>query len=428
MAEEVTKLDPFKGIYGLPPKSHVSDDMIINSMPTMEIYPGTPYFSEGLSLFRVNTNWPAYHALLASQGFSTPTGPIKLAFIADNFPTDTFTNDYGETFLQKFTDVASQGLAEIVQMTGQRRGTDALKEMGKFGASAGKDIGGVIGKIIESAGGGVSSAGTGLEKLIAGGEGTEGVRGMMGNAGTILNKMVAGHRVDFPMIWRNSGFTPSYTATVRLYNPNPSSETSTNQYIIGPLAVILCLGLPQSDDGLTYNWPFFHRIVAKGIYDLNPAMITNITVIKGGDQQQIAYNQRLGIVDVRIDIGSLYTSMLAEGKGVQATNRPTLRKYLNSLKQTDTTLYQTREQMRTQGRLISGANREGEVIRVASSASEERQRLIAKNDAVRRRLPPTVSQIVQSTRVPTSVVATEAILIAETPPDFLADDDLGVIV
>lgn len=421
------KLDPFNGVYGLPPKSHVSDDMIINSMPQMEIIPGKPYLSRGLTLFRVDDDWPAYRNLLANHGFTTPE-PIKLAFIADNFPTDTFTNDYGETFLQKFTDVASQGLAEIIQMTGSTTASEAFGKFGVFGEETEKELGGIAGSIAGGVGKGAHAMEKALKALANPGAGTKGLRGVMGGGANMINKMLGGHRIDFPMIWRNSGFTPSYTATIRLYNPNPSSESMTNKYIIGPLAVILCLATPQSDDGKTYSWPFFQKIKAKGIYNLDPAVITNITVIKGGDQQQIAFNQRLGLVDVRIDFGSLYGTMLVESSGMQATHRPTVRTYLDSLKQTDTSLYKTRNQMRSQARMVSGAPRQGEVDSI-TAVSETRQLLLSKNNAVRRRLPPTVTEVVQSTRVPAATVATEANLIADTPPDFLPEnEDLEVDV
>jgi len=421
-------LEPFSGIFGLPPKSHVSNDMIINSMPVMEITPGTPKLQMGLSVYRIIKDLVAYDKLLKSHGFSV-NHPIKLAFIADSFPTDTFTNDYGETFLQKFTDVASQGMSEIIQMTGQRTGTGALEAYEKWGKTVEKELDGTMGAIAGSFGKAAGGLGKALGALGKTTEGTSGIRQMMGNAGEIVDKMIAGHRVDFPMIWRNSGFTPSYTATIRLYNPNPSSEAMTKQYIIGPLAVILCLAMPQSNDGKTYSWPFFHKIRARGIYDLDPAVITNITVIKGGDQQQIAYNQRLGIVDVRIDFGSLYTSMIAESEGVHATNRPTLKSYLNSLSDIDTTLYSTRRQMNSRSRVAAGATEEGKIIQVASALSEERQRLIKKNNAVRKMLPPTVSQIVLASRVPSTTKDLEDELALDTTPGFLpTEENYDVVV
>jgi len=149
--------------------------------------------------------------------------------------------------------------------------------------------------------------------------------------GGLAGRLMAGARVDFPQVWKNSGFTPSYTMTVRLYNPRPGNYTATKKYIIGPLAALLLLGLPISSDGDTYNWPFLHKIRCPGIYNLNPAFISNITVVKGGDQQQISHKQTMGIVDVRIDFGSLYNSILAEEGNRKLANRPTLNSYLKAL-------------------------------------------------------------------------------------------------
>lgn len=425
----VIPLNPFNGIFGLPPASHVSDNMIINSMPTMEITPGTPQLEAGLSVYTVNPNWGAYNELLAYQGYKLPGESIKLAFIADSFPTDTFTNDYGETFLQKFTDVASQGMAEIMQMTGSKSFTEALSIGAQATGGLQEELGGgILGNIAGGARKGMISTKNALDKLKNSGEGASKLREIMGGGVEIVNKMLAGHRVDFPMIWRNSGFTPSYTATIRLYNPNPGSDQATKQYIIGPLAVILCLGTPQSDDGKTYSWPFFHKIKARGIYNLDPAVITNITVIKGGDQQQIAYNQRLAMVDVRIDFGSLYTSMVAESKGMHISNRPTVKGYLDNLSDIDSGSFTKRNKMNADAGRAAGATKEGQVVRVLSARGEERQRLIQKNNAIKRRLPPTVSQIVQASRVPAATKELEEALALDTTPGFLADEDYSIVV
>jgi hypothetical protein len=412
---DVTKLAPFRGIFGLPPSSHVSDEMIINSMPVMEIIPCMPELATGQTLFKVKNAWAAYHTLLANNGFSVQE-PIKIAFLADNFPTDTFTNDYGETFLQKFTDVASQGMAEISQITGSRGGIESLGKLEDWGSRAEKDLGGTMGTIA----GGFGSGAGGLKKaLLSLKDRTSGT--MVGNVGEIVDKMIAGHRLDFPQIWRNSGFTPSYTATIRLYNPNPSSPIATRQYIIGPLAVILCLGLPQSDDGKTYSWPFFHKIKAKGIYNLDPAMITNITVIKGGDQQQIAYNQRLGMVDIRLDFGSLYTSIMAETEGEQSVGRPTVKNYLKSLEQEDTTLHKTRNQMVAKSKILAGVADDEGLIKIATSlASQNRERIIAKNDSIRRRKSQTVVQTNPTTRVSSETKAIQDDLYGKSPGGLLA--------
>lgn len=330
-------------IPGLPPDlstdgsiSGKTNIVMRNSMPLVKIYPGEPSFTEGLSLFRrIGTfgkptdKGLSYSRLLADHGFhiqqpggdnSQDGGYIAFAYLADSFPTDSFTNEYGENFLQKFTDVASEGAASISQMMGAR------------------DVGEATQKFIGALKGGGTAAnlvGTGLEK---GKEALTDILGTIsgavpgfGRGVNLISSLAAGSRIDFPMVWKTSGFQPSYTMTIRLYNPAPQSEASTNKYIIGPIAAIMLLGIPLSKDGHAYSWPFIHRIKSPGIFDLDPAFISNITVIKGGDQQQISYQQRLSIVDVRIDFGSLFSSMLA-AKGL-GRNRPTLEKYLNTFRE-----------------------------------------------------------------------------------------------
>jgi hypothetical protein len=155
--------------------------------------------------------------------------------------------------------------------------------------------------------------------------------------GKTMGAILAGARLDFPYVWKNSSYTPTYNFTIRLYNPNPKSKWATRKYIIGPLAALLLLALPITDEGSVYRWPFIHKIVCPGIFELKAACISNITVVKGGDQNQIGFNQRLAMVDVRFEIGSLYRSVLA-GKDTKEMDekRPTLTNYLKNLEDENT--------------------------------------------------------------------------------------------
>jgi len=321
-------------VLGMPPSLPNGDSkgtqgrtntVMRNSMPIARIYPGIPSFQRGLDLFqRVRAfkegdvgGGLAYHPILQEHGFTLSDevhrGFLEIAYLADSFPTDSFTNEYGENFLQKFTDVASEGAASISQMFGGRRATDVVT--GATRALLGEGAGDVL----ENVGGRFSNF---IQALPLG--------GTIGGAGALVNRLLAGSRIDFPMVWKTSGFQPSYTMTIRLYNPNPSNVESTRKYIAGPIAALMLLGIPLSEDGATYSWPFIHRIYSPGIFDLDPAFISNITVIKGGDQQQIGYTQQLGMVDVRIDFGSLFSTILA-GRGNIGKTRPTLEKYIDSL-------------------------------------------------------------------------------------------------
>lgn len=313
-----------------------SAEALKNTMPVATIYPGIPSFEFGIDLFnRLNafdsglfdsrdqkSNNNYYLPMLRKHGYNLDKNihinGLKVAYIADNFPTDTFTNEYGENFLQKFTDVASEGAASIAQMFGARDVRDVGRQIiGRAQGSNNKGIG-KIGEMANQASKYIGDLGQTL----------------FGNTGSRMANMIgslaAGSRIDFPMVWKSSSFQPSYTMTVRLYNPNPGSLRSTQKYIIGPIAAIMLLGIPISQDSSTYSWPFLHKVSSPGIYNLDPAYIQNITVVKGGDQQQISYRQSLSIVDVRIDFGSLFSSMLATSDSSEKT-RPTLRKYLKAM-------------------------------------------------------------------------------------------------
>jgi hypothetical protein len=424
---DIVVLNPLEQIFGLPPSTHVSDSALINSMPVMEITPCIPNFESGLTLFRVNDAWNKYNRILNNLGYSLSSEPIRLAFIADNFPTDTFSNEYGETFLQKFTDVASQGMQQLAQMTGADTGIEAIKNLGTSFENIGEGMGGTLGGIASAGGAGALKLGQALGNLQANlGKQSKFMQGSLNT----LNKLVAGHRVDFPQIWRNSGFTPSYTATIRLYNPNPGSPKATAQHIIGPLAVILCLAIPRSDDGKTFNWPFFHKIESKGIYNLNPSVITNITVVKGGDQQQISFNQKLAMVDVRIDFTSLYGTMILEENKTMNNSRPTVRNYLENLQKDDKTLYNNRNQMRQKAGASAGTpiiDRTNDSVTIRGIRSNPAAELsvadvLQKNQAAAKKKSQTVTEQTVGSRVSPAAALTENRLSANTNPDFIDQD------
>lgn len=407
------KLSPFNGTFGMPPSSYVSDSVIINSMPILRITPCTPNFESGLTLFSVSEDWKSYKNILGGLGYELEKDQIQIAFIADNFPTDTFTNEYGETFLQKFTDVASQGMQQLSQMTGSRTGTQAIQKIGGGFKNIGEGMGG-IGEILSGVGTGFEETGKALESIKGKMQGNK----FLGGTAKLIDKMVGGYRVDFPNIWTNSGFTPSYSVTVRLYNPNPASPEATEQYIIGPLAVILCLSIPRSDDGKTFNWPFFHKINCPGIYNLNPAVITNVTVVKGGDQQQISFNQKLAMVDVRIDFTSLYNTMVLEENQTFEQERPTVRSYLSSLKENDTSLYRTRSQMNKDAGNLAGATEQGNAVTITSTPTITDQQKTEKDKAASKRLPPTVETQEVTDRVPQSTSQKQTSLEESSPADL----------
>jgi hypothetical protein len=297
------------------------------ALPVVEILPCVPNFTMGQSLFTAKPCWtygsgstPAYLALLENHGYTIDDTCLKLSFLGDSFPTDIVSNEYGESILDRFAGTVSNASADIMQMLNARNVGEGFRNL----KNAGQEAGGVVGNIMGGAAGaayGALNAVSNIASSVPGGS----------KLGAYISDILAGGRIDFPQLWRGSNFKPSYTITVRLYNPNPKDLGDTEKYIIGPIAAMLLLATPISQNGATYNWPYIHKIRCKGLFKLESAFMSSITVIKGGDQLQVAFNQRLGVVDVRLEFGSLFNTMIAM-EGPDTSDRPTLRNYITELK------------------------------------------------------------------------------------------------
>ena len=306
-------------IIGGPPKTYISNVIRDNTTPIMEIWPMIPDASMNEAVFTLK-DADDYVPLLQSHGFTTSL-PLRVAFQADSFPTDTFNNEYGESFLSKITDVVSGGVGEINQMFGSARASETLKSLGeKFGSSQNPMIS-TTGKMFQN----VMEQGKALKDSLSN---VDQLKGLMGT----VDKMLGGQRVDFPNVWKNSGYSMAYSINIRLWNPSPGNQKYTDKYIIGPLAALILLGIPISEEGYSYSWPFFNKIQSKGLFFLNPSVLTNITVTRGGEAGQIAWNQSMGMADVRLDFTSLYGSFVVDAQGDDKINRPTLRSYINTLR------------------------------------------------------------------------------------------------
>ena len=308
---------------GLPPSTGsgitYTDAVRKNSSLLINISPCSSNFEAGLSLFTFSPAWDAYVKQLSQFNFSP--GPnsnsrrsLQFAVQADSPHTDSFTNDYGESMFNKLTDVAASGFGELAQMSNSKTATGTIQKLGESMKSSNHEF-------IKKVGEGAEKAGKSLEDL-------KGQTGALKGFADVADKLLAGARIDFPMIWKNSSYHTSYSFTIRLYNPSPASDLMTEKYIIGPLAALLTLALPQSDSTNTYKWPFFCKINSPGYFKVMAGGITNISVTKGGDHNLIAWNQRMAEVDVRIDFINIHNVMLLSN----GTGRPTLKEYLDNLR------------------------------------------------------------------------------------------------
>ena len=381
---------------GMPPSTYISDAELLNSMPMVLISPQVPEVASGETLFRLTDASKAYLDIVHELGYHTDL-PLKVAFQAEAFPVDTFSNDYTETFLQKFTDVASQGVQQLTQMTGKDNLSDALKALGQFTKTLGEGGGGYTQKAFNMVGSGVETIERELNAIHSSLQSSRSSDlNLLATAGTAMSKMMASHRVDYPKIWGNSAYSSNFSINIKLFNPRPGHTGDTNKYIIGPLALLLSLATPITGDGYSYNWPFFHVIDAPGFFKMDPGAITNITVTKGGDHQQVAFTKTLGMVDVRIDFMSLYDSLILENpKSPKKIRRPSVRNYLENLKINKNTNHRTgRKHLAESSQQLAGhIGGSGPVTRTPTprndSLEKSKEIILTKNLATAKMLPST---------------------------------------
>jgi archaellum component FlaC len=108
------------------------------------------------------------------------------------------------------------------------------------------------------------------------------------------------------------------------------------EHILTPIAMILALALPLSDSKYTFSFPLLVKAVCPGLFNIEAGFISDVQVIKGGENQDITFQQQPGSVDVRFTLSSLYETMTATTQQGHEddTNieRPTLKRYIDNLK------------------------------------------------------------------------------------------------
>ena len=360
---------------GRPPetKNGFDNNIRTNSWPVCIIEPCYADWTGSLKAFNMINVWNnpykqlrgtnevstiSYLKVLNSYGYTynSPNSALNLYFIPDSLPTETFTNEYGDTFISRIGDYISEAGSDLSQLLGGRTTSEMVNNVvNKLKESPNSSL-----QQMGSLAGSAQDAFMGLTDAVTSslGPGAKGLASM-------ANRLLAGQRVDFPAVWKNSVFQPTYSITVKLYNPNPGNDEDTEKNIIGPLTAILLLALPIGMEE-TYSWPFFCRVWANGLFQLPAAGISSISVTKGGDQGLVAYNQRLGAVDVRIDFQSLFTTLLA---GEDYPNRNCVRMYIDNLKR----ISNVPQNMYTKGGFSNGvpAKTEPKKVAVAKSTATE---------------------------------------------------------
>lgn len=317
-------------IIGMPPKTeHVfTDTRLYDSMPVLELYPMKPKISNGLQFMTLESAYDDYKKILNFHGFDLDVSAgkqcLNICFLHEGSISESFSNDYGDSFLSKFANVASEGISEARQILGASN----FDELQKKGQAVAKNI---VSKVAgDTIGGFADSIFSGANNILDSGQ--EFLKNLMGSKAG--ENLLIGNRLDLPLLWKGSSSTFDYNFSIRLYNPNPSSDSAHEKYIVGPLVALLLFCMPRSNDGVTYKWPFYCTINAPGMFKINHGCIKDISITKGGDGGVFTYSQRPTIIDIKISVTELFSTRVAlEEDGVNDVKIPTLHNYIESLRE-----------------------------------------------------------------------------------------------
>jgi len=313
---------------GIPGPS--TSDVIKDSMPILEIEAATPQFAVGLELFTLKTDMNGYAEDLRdifNIGLNpNSTSCIKVAFLGVTPPMESFSNDYGDSMFSQYEN-ASAGLGEAAFIFGS---TDINQAVESLRSGVEEARGGKTSSILDSLGNSISRI-MGVGREAANKVAQSGEAGRLAVKAAALAARSTISRKDFPQVWKSASWSSSYSVQVRLYNPFPNSAESTTAHIIAPLAALLMFVVPRTDDGFNFHWPWCCRFKCKGLFDVEAGYVKSIQVVKGGDDNNIAFNQRVGIVDLKIELGTLYNSMITTKSSI--SQRPSLTSYLDQFAQ-----------------------------------------------------------------------------------------------
>lgn len=209
---------------------------------------------------------------------------------------ETYSNEYGQSsLLSGINNVFGESGNELAFMTGIRSFND-LKEK----------TAGSSNSLVSKLGKGIDTIDTALSDF-AGGLGGENGKAMYN---TIKNSMLnPNSKLDFPQFWKSAGYSCSYELSIRLYCYNVTDENYYNSAILASYGALLQFVVPRSEDGNLYTWPFLMEFEIPGLVHLPMAFCSNITVVKGGDVNDISLAYRPNIIDLRMTINPVYNVM-----------------------------------------------------------------------------------------------------------------------
>lgn len=303
------------------------------SLPILEVVPMTANYEAGVELYKlaVPTKTPSYGAYLESNGIKLANEHLFIACHSLSNPSETYSNSFSpNSIAESISSLGTENVQDLMFMSGTDKlvGDNSLAEALEGSSNS---LLSTAGKAMTAAGDMAAKLKESLDSL-----GSGKIKGLTDTIAKVANH--PGSKIDFPLMWRSSNYSASYTITTRLYNPCPADDDMYDKLIRASLGALIALAVPCSEDGDLYHWPFICRCYIPGLFRLRAAYVSNISVSKGGDAMDISLRSkgqmRPNLIDVQLTFNSLY-NVLPMTMDQKIEDRPTLFSELDALNQKD---------------------------------------------------------------------------------------------
>lgn len=216
-------------------------------------------------------------------------------FIAseESVVNETIMNQIGDAAVKEILDNSSLiSLAkEINFVTG---GGDPLSVLGKLGSAVNDALGKTIGI---SLGGETKQTLANFANSVR--QSSEEILGK-----NIVDNILKGNSLVYPRVWKDSYIERMLSLQMRFYSPY-GDFYSIFTHIIMPMTVLSGLALPRQVSPSFVSFPFTFSIEVPGLFASEFAMVTNISIARGGRYYAWNDSSTMRGVDITLDITAL---------------------------------------------------------------------------------------------------------------------------
>ena len=291
------------------------NDALDNSLQIAQIFPMDTQISKSINIYKGKKAWSDFVSYLGANGIDVGKNSGHINVVCSQLTplSETYTNEFGQSELAGgLTSIMNGKLSEVAFATGWNSDTikNASQEDGIIGflaSGADKTIGG-LGDLIGK---------------FAGQQNGEDFKDFASNPA---------QKIDIPSMWKGNSFSAQYELSVRLFCYNVNNEQEYGSKIIASLGALMQFVCPRSKQGKFYQWPFLMEFKIPGLVHLPLAYCSNMTVLKGGDVNDLSWKWRPNMIDLRMTINTVWGVTINSFNQMNDDgDRPTVSKELNTL-------------------------------------------------------------------------------------------------